>query len=164
MWGVMKRDATRTRPAASGVLPGLERAPFPNAFVLLTGGALQPGLLAAADVARQEIAAGLAVLGIGRGDGSHGAARPGARGLPGGAGVLSAAAEPLGGGGARIGEVPVRWQFGHRLGAGRRRDRTGMFRFVGAAPERVELVGDATPAGGPAPAHPPPQPQRQNAP
>src|SRR3974390_1389216 len=79
MWGVMKRDATRTRPAASGALPGLERPHFPGAFVLLTGSALQPGLLAAADVARQEIAAGLAVLGIGRGDGRHGAARPAAR-------------------------------------------------------------------------------------
>src|SRR3974390_2867600 len=145
MWGVMKRDATRTRPAASGALPGLERPHFPDAFVLLTGGALQPGLLAAADVARQEIAAGLAVLGIGRGDGRHGAPGPGARVLPGGPGVLSAAAEPPGGGGARIGEVAVRWQFGHRLGVGRRRDRTGMFRFVGAAPARVEVGGGGRP-------------------
>ena len=82
-------------------------------------------LRAAADIARQEIAAGLAVLGIGRGDRRDGAARAGARVFPRRAGVLAAAAEHVGGGGPRIGQIAGGRQFADRLGAGRRRDRAG---------------------------------------
>ena len=58
---------------------------------VLAGFALQPGLRAAGHIARQEIAAGLAVLGIGGGDRSDGAARARARIFPRLAGVLAAA-------------------------------------------------------------------------
>src|ERR1035441_8180165 len=97
-------NAVRAKPGRSGALPGLERAYFPDALVLFAGFALHPGLRAAADIARQEIPAGLAVLGIGGGDWGDGAARAGARVFPRRAGILAAAGEHVGGGGPRIGD------------------------------------------------------------
>src|SRR5665647_535398 len=107
----------------SGALPRLERAYFPDALVLFAGFALHPGLRAAADIARQEIAAGLAVLGIGGGDRGDGAARARARIFPRLAGVLSPAAEQFADGDAREGEIGVGRQRARLLGGGRRRDR-----------------------------------------
>src|SRR5208283_1741590 len=95
-------DAATLRP-----LQGLERADFPDALFLLAGFALHPGLRAALDIARQEIPAGLAVLGIGRGDRGDGAACAGARIFPGRARVFAAAGEYVGGGGPRIGQIAI---------------------------------------------------------
>src|SRR5664279_2742501 len=151
MWGSNGPDATRSGsgPNRSGPLPGLERAHFPDALVRLAGFALHPGLRTAADIAGQEIPAGLAVLAIGRGDRGDGAARAGARVFPWRAGILAAAGEHVGGGRPRIGQIAGWRQFADLLGARRRRDRAGGIGFVGAAEQRIELPGgDAAAAAG----------------
>src|SRR6185312_6953132 len=127
-----------------GALPGLERAHLPGAFVL-TGLALQPGLLALIDIAGEEVAAGLPVLAVGRGDRRDGAAGAGRGVFPIEAGVLLAAAEHLAGGGLGIGEVVLWRQLFGVLGARRRRDRAG---GGGVAEIGFELVGHAAAAAG----------------
>src|SRR3974390_3734228 len=74
-------------------LPGLRGTPLPGAAVLLTGLALQPGLRALGHIAREEIAAGLAVLRIGRRYRRDGATRAGRGILPLLARILLAAAQ-----------------------------------------------------------------------
>src|SRR5665213_3127224 len=108
MWGSNGPDATRLRLTAkgSGSLPGLERAHFP-AFVPLAGFALHPGLRRAADITCQEIAAGLAVLGIGRGDRRDSAARAGVGIFPRRTGVFATAAKHVGGGRPRVDKIAV---------------------------------------------------------
>src|SRR5581483_307434 len=112
-------------------LGGLETADFPAAFGLFAGGAFEPGFGFALDVARQEIAAGAAVLDIGRGDRGDGAARAAPGIFPRQARVLLVAPEDLARGDAGISEVVVRRQIGRRLGFGGR-DRAGGFGLVAA--------------------------------
>src|SRR5262249_33802482 len=81
---------------SSGALPGFQRTDFPIAALLLARFALQPGLRTAANEACQEVAAGLSVLSVGRGDRRHCPARTGSRIFPRHAGVFFVPA--LGGG------------------------------------------------------------------
>src|SRR5258708_26387696 len=94
MWDHCGDFATRAW-AHSGTLERAKRAHRPFALVLTAGIALQPGFGAVADVARQEIAAGEAVLGIRVGDGGDRAARARSRGLPRVARVLAAGQHQL---------------------------------------------------------------------
>src|SRR5215831_8539786 len=91
----------------SGLLPGPHGADFPLALMDAAALALQPGLAALAHVARQEIAAHQAVLGIGGGQRGHGPARAGLRIFPRNAGRLAVARERLARRGARTGEIAL---------------------------------------------------------
>src|SRR5262249_39840238 len=116
MWGSCAADANRHTPPFSGAsairkcmtlrpLPRLKRAHFPFALLLLACLALKPGLRAAGHKARQEIAARLSVLGIGRRNRSYGASRTSGRIFPRHAGVFFATAEHGGDCGPRVGKV-----------------------------------------------------------
>src|SRR5438874_6353719 len=68
MWGQAGSPATPMRFGARAsrlrALPRLQGAHFPSTLVNAAGLALEPGFLAAADVARQKIATHEAVLGV----------------------------------------------------------------------------------------------------
>src|SRR5262249_29250974 len=131
--GSRARDATQANPltiertaicraAAPLGFPGLERAYFPLALLLLAGFSLEPGLRVTAHKTRQKIAASSPFQGVGgcdRGDSATGA---GARIFPRHAGVLLALAEQCAGRSACISEISIRWQLSRFLCAGRRCD------------------------------------------
>src|SRR5215468_4297832 len=89
----------------SGSVPGLEVAHLPLALRDATGFALHPRLVAVAHVAREEVAAGRAILVVGRGDGGDRAARPGARVFPWHAAVGAAASKEFADRCARDGKI-----------------------------------------------------------
>src|SRR6185312_7562564 len=162
MWGsraaVATREGQAQRKPRSGALPGLDGADFPGAFLLLAGFALQPGLRFAADIAGQEVAAGLPVLGIGRSDWRDRAAGAGRGVFPRLARVFDVAAQHLADSRAGIGKIAVGRQFAGLFGSGRRRDRSGLL-GIGAAAEQgiksgagnaasAEADGERQPRGG----------------
>src|SRR5262249_57153533 len=69
-------------PPGSGRAQGAEALDLPPTLVNAARLALHPGLGARAYIARQEVAAGEAVLGIGFGNRGHGTTRPRVWGLP----------------------------------------------------------------------------------
>src|SRR5262245_13379164 len=144
MWGNCGRVATGDRRASRPLGQRPQVLHFPLALVDAAGLALEPGLVTLAHVARQEVAAGEAVLVVGGRDRRDGAARAGARVLPRDAGIPAAAAEHVVHGGlgdhqVRLGRLP-RFRM---LRLGQRARQLGLFviaekaaQLVAAAPGR----------------------------
>src|SRR5437016_7960974 len=98
----------------SGPVPGLHGANLPFALRDATGFALHPGLVAVADVARQEIPAGHAILIVGGRDRRDRATRSSARIFPWHAAVGAATPEEFTDRGARDREILLGRQSGER--------------------------------------------------
>src|SRR5262245_17549079 len=112
----------------SGSVPGLEVAHLPLALGNATGFALHPRLVAVAHVTREEIAAGHAILVVGRRDRRDRTTRAGAGVLPRHAAAIgAAAAEKFAHGRARDGEILLRRHGGERA---HRPQRTRVLRLA----------------------------------
>src|SRR5262249_41903581 len=103
--GMTRREACASRRGCSkgrsGPVPGLHGTNLPFALRDATGFALHPGLVTVANIARQEIPAGHAILIVGRRDRRDRATGSSARIFPGHAAVGAAAPEELTDCGAR---------------------------------------------------------------
>src|SRR6185312_13272055 len=139
---------TRTSdPPTLGAAPRAQIAHLPLAALGAAGLALQPRLAAVLDVAGEKIAAGDAVLLVGRGERRDRATGAGLRVLPRQAGMRATFGQDLARRGARNGEVALGRRLRSRLGHGQP-ERSGR---VGPAlvlfrKHVVELIGEAATA------------------
>src|SRR5262249_25132038 len=94
MWWRFPWTATRFRASRSGPRPWAEAFDLPDALLGPAGFALEPGFRTLQlHVARKEVTAGIAILGVGTGDRRNGAACAAAGIFPGGADLVLAALE-----------------------------------------------------------------------